>query len=70
VAETAAFEPDYRALVAAAGDIIYTLNLEGRITSMNPAADPRPARRADGTPRKDGSRVVEDGKIRNPPGKK
>jgi PAS domain S-box-containing protein len=38
VAETTAFEPDYRALVAAAGDIIYTLDLEGRFTSLNPAA--------------------------------
>jgi PAS domain S-box-containing protein len=36
--DTAPFEPDYRALVAAAGDIIYTLDLEGRFTSMNPAA--------------------------------
>lgn len=33
-----AFEPDYRALVAAAGDVIYTLDLEGRFTSINPAA--------------------------------
>jgi PAS domain S-box-containing protein len=32
------FEPDYRALVAAAGDVIYTLDLEGRFTSINPAA--------------------------------
>ncbi|MGH8446680.1 MAG: PAS domain S-box protein [Solimonas sp.] len=35
---TARFEPDYRALVAAAGDVIYTLDLEGRFTSINPAA--------------------------------
>ncbi|HEX4151054.1 MAG TPA: PAS domain S-box protein [Steroidobacteraceae bacterium] len=34
----AVFEPDFRALVAAAGDIIYTLDLEGRFTSLNPAA--------------------------------
>jgi PAS domain S-box-containing protein len=34
----AAFEPDFRALVAAAGDVIYTLDLEGRFTSLNPAA--------------------------------
>lgn len=33
-----ACEPDYRALVAAAGDVIYTLDLEGRFTSINPAA--------------------------------
>lgn len=32
------FEPDYRALVAAAGDVIYTLDLDGRFTSVNPAA--------------------------------
>src|SRR3979490_2189370 len=36
--QDAAFEPDFRALVAAAGDIIYTLDLEGRFTSLNPAA--------------------------------
>jgi PAS domain S-box-containing protein len=36
-AENTAFEPDYRALVAAAGDMIYTLDLQGRFTSANPA---------------------------------
>jgi PAS domain S-box-containing protein len=36
-AENTAFEPDYRALVAAAGDMIYTLDLQGRFTSVNPA---------------------------------
>lgn len=32
-------EPDYRALVQAAGDIIYTLDLQGRFTSINDAAE-------------------------------
>lgn len=30
--------PDYQALVEAAGDLIYTLDLEGRFTFVNPAA--------------------------------
>jgi PAS domain S-box-containing protein len=35
----AAAGPDYQALVEAAGDIIYTLDLQGRFTSLNPAAE-------------------------------
>jgi PAS domain S-box-containing protein len=31
--------PDYEALIQAAGDIIYTLDLQGRFTSVNPAAE-------------------------------
>src|SRR3979490_1174830 len=37
-AEKTAFEADYRGLAAAAGDVIYTLDLQGRFTSVNPAA--------------------------------
>ncbi|MDB5988494.1 MAG: signal-transducing histidine kinase [Nevskia sp.] len=36
-AAVAGAAPDYRALVEAAGDIIYTLDLDGRFTLLNPA---------------------------------
>lgn len=37
-AASALTEPDYRALIEAAGDLIYTLDLEGRFTYVNAAS--------------------------------
>lgn len=37
-APNALAEPDYRGLIEAAGDLIYTLDLDGRFTYVNTAS--------------------------------